>query len=107
MPMSQAGAMRRNARLILDQLEGTTSGRTRAELRELTGLSKPTVQSIVAELKRAGRIDEARSDDRAVNGTSPNGRPPERFVLTPEAGLVVGVDIGHGHLRAAVADRSG
>jgi len=97
--------MKRNSELVLDLLGGEAEGLTRAQIRARTGLSKPTVQSIVAELRESRRIIGAPQENG--NGDLSGGRPPERFVLTPDAGLVVGIDVGHGHLRVMTADRSG
>lgn len=99
--------MTRNSELVLSLLGGQAEGLTRAEIRERTGLSKPTVQSIVSELRESKRITEASFENANGNGDPAGGRPPERFVLTADAGLVIGIDVGHGHLRVAAADRSG
>lgn len=99
--------LKRNARLVLDLLAGETQGLTRTELRHRAGLSRPTVQAIVTELKDEGIIAEAPAATGSQNGEPAAGRPAERLVLARNAGLVIGVDIGHGHVRAAVADRSG
>ena len=99
--------LKRNARIVLDLLAEEAQGLTRTDLRVRAGLSRPTVQSIVTELKDEGFIAEAPETTAPLNGGSATGRPAERFVLARNAGLVVGVDIGHGHVRAAVADRSG
>jgi predicted NBD/HSP70 family sugar kinase len=97
--------MRRNANIVLDLLGSRSEGLTRSELKDLTGLSKPTIQAILAELRDSGHIAE-----RVRNGNgngNVGGRPPWAVVLTREAGLVAGVDIGHGHIRVGIADRSG
>jgi len=96
--------MRRNATIVLDLLGSRADGLTRAQLRELSGLSKPTIQAIVAELRESGQIVEVPANG---NGNGSGGRPAERFALAREAGLVIGIDIGHGHIRVAIADRSG
>jgi predicted NBD/HSP70 family sugar kinase len=101
-------ALKRNSRLILDILAEEAKGLTRTELRHRAGLSRPTVQAIVTELKDEGFIAEAPPEAAIPEDEEPaTGRPAERFVLARNAGLVVGIDIGHGHVRAAVADRSG
>jgi len=100
--------MRRSAKIVLDLLASRSGGLTRAEIKDLTGLSKPTIQAIITELRNSGQVTEGPPTDSG-NGGDPvgGGRRPETFVLTREAGLVIGVDIGHGHIRVAVADRSG
>jgi predicted NBD/HSP70 family sugar kinase len=96
-----------NSQLILDLLEDEPDGLTRSQIRARTGLSKPTIQSLVTSLKAAGQITDDLPGRGAENGSSVGGRPPERLVLTPNAGLVIGIDVGHGHIRVATADRSG
>ena len=76
---------------------------SRADLARSTGLSRTTVSSLVGELLEAGIVVE-RED---VPGTSPTpggGRPPVLLGLDRSAGAAIGLDLGHSHIRAAVAD---
>ena len=78
---------------------------SRADLARSTGLSRTTVSSLVGELLETGLVVE-RED---VPGTSPTpggGRPPVLLGLDRSAGAAVGLDLGHGHIRVAVADLS-
>lgn len=79
---------------------------TRAGLARATGLSPATVSSLVTELLEAGvvRTDE---EPRPRPGHGGSGRPPVRLVLTVRPGHVAAVDVGHRHLRVAVADWAG
>jgi predicted NBD/HSP70 family sugar kinase len=73
---------------------------TRARIGEITGLSRPTVSSAVAELNDRGLIDN--DDNDAAD--QPLGRPAEVIRLSRGAGLIVGVDIGRRHIQVVLAD---
>jgi predicted NBD/HSP70 family sugar kinase len=75
-------------------------GVSRAELVERTGLSRPTVSSIVAELQEAGLVDEA-PEPTASDGV---GRRPALLRLNRNAGAALGIDFGKRHLRVALGD---
>ncbi len=106
--MASPGSLERlrsaNRRSITAMLaaEGPMS---RADLARGTGLSRTTVSSLVTELIGAGRITESSDRGRPHKGGS--GRPPVLITLSAPAGGVAGVDIGHGHVRVAIADRAG
>ncbi|HVP02302.1 MAG TPA: ROK family transcriptional regulator [Solirubrobacteraceae bacterium] len=78
---------------------------SRAELARLTGLSRTTVSSLVAELIGAGLVVEREDVPGAAPGPG-GGRPPVLLALDRSAGSAVGVDFGHSHIRVAVADLS-
>jgi predicted NBD/HSP70 family sugar kinase len=90
-----------NRKRIIDALRerGTAS---RAELARMTGLSRSTVSTIVGGLLEAGLVREGNGSDR--DGEPHGGRPPVMVSLDSSAGLAVGVDFGHRHLRVAVSD---
>jgi predicted NBD/HSP70 family sugar kinase len=106
--MAGTGALERlraaNQRTVVGLLAGE-GPMSRADLVRASGLSRTTVSSLVAELIRAGQITE--TEDRARPHKGGSGRPPVLVRLSAPAGGVVGVDIGHGHVRVAVADRLG
>jgi predicted NBD/HSP70 family sugar kinase len=77
---------------------------SRAQLADATGLSRTTIHGLVRELRSDGAIDERVG--RPVAGRR-TGRPPAVLRLRPRSGAVVGVDLGHRHLRVAVADLGG
>jgi predicted NBD/HSP70 family sugar kinase len=88
---------------IVDALRryGTAS---RSDLARATGLSRTTVSSLVADLQAQGLIVErAESDGQSETG---RGRPPVLLRLNASAGVALGVDFGHQHIRVAVADLS-
>jgi predicted NBD/HSP70 family sugar kinase len=76
---------------------------TRADLAGATGLSRATVAATVTKLLAAGLMRELPPPERR---TGP-GRPAGSLCLPAAPGVVVGLDFGHSHLRAAVADLSG
>ncbi len=94
----------RNRMRVVDALRrsGTAS---RSELAQLTGLSRTTIATLVADLFARGLVVEP---PVASGGTRSGcrGRPPALLRLDPSAGVAVGVDFGHSHVRVAVADLS-
>jgi predicted NBD/HSP70 family sugar kinase len=89
-----------NEWLLLERLRAA-GPLSRAQLARDSGLSKPTVSAALAALARAGLVREAGTlvPDR--------GRSAVLYEPDPAAGHVLGLDIGRGRLRAAVADLSG
>ena len=94
---------RANRRLIMGHLV-TEGPQSRAELSRSSGLSASTVSSLVNEMLEAGHLRET-TLGRAHKGGS--GRPPVLVELATPPGGVVGVDIGHGHVRVAAAGPTG
>lgn len=78
----------------------------RADLVRLTSLSRSTVASLVAELVSRGIVTEG-SEPLFGNGQRAMGRPAAMISISPAAGYVVGVDIGHEHVRVAVCNLHG
>jgi predicted NBD/HSP70 family sugar kinase len=74
---------------------------TRAQLAEATGLARSTVATRIDTLTRLGLIAPF------GGARSTGGRPPALFALNRSARLVVGVDIGATHVRAALTDLDG
>jgi predicted NBD/HSP70 family sugar kinase len=74
---------------------------SRAELARLSGLSKPTVSLALANVERSGLVQEA------GQRTGVPGRSAVLYEIRPEAGYVLGLDIGHQYVRGAVADLTG
>jgi predicted NBD/HSP70 family sugar kinase len=74
---------------------------TRPEIAAATGLSKPTVSSAVSRLEQAGLVRAA--------GPRPGqrGRTPVAYVVSGQAGFVVGCDVGGTNVRVAAADLFG
>src|SRR3954470_19656452 len=89
---------------VVDALRrhGTLS---RAEISRLTGLSRSTISTLVADLQDRGFIIE-RALDRDPPRIAQQGRPPVLLRLDPSAGIAVGVDFDHNHVRVAISDLS-
>jgi predicted NBD/HSP70 family sugar kinase len=76
---------------------------SRAEIARTTGLSRTTVSTIVTDLIEDGLAHE-REEQQGADGHT--GRPPVMLSLNRSAGVALGLDFGHRHLRVAVADLS-
>ena len=89
-----------NEQLLLGhiRLSGPCS---RADLARISGLSKPTVSLALANVERAGLVRIA------GQRTGVPGRTAQLYEVRPEAGFVLGLDIGLKYLRGAVADLTG
>ena len=74
---------------------------TRAELADATGLARSTIAARIDVLMRLELVAPF------GGARSTGGRPPALFALNPAARVVVGVDVGATHVRAAMADLSG
>jgi predicted NBD/HSP70 family sugar kinase len=86
-----------NEQLLLEHIR-TAGPYSRAELARVSGLSKPTVSLALANLERAGLVRHA------GQRTGVPGRSALLYEIRPEAGFVLGLDIGLRYLRGAVAD---
>jgi predicted NBD/HSP70 family sugar kinase len=94
-PGSQSSLHRANLERVVRAVRLADS-LTQAEIARSTGLSAATVSNIVRELKDGGTVE--------VTSTSAGGRRARSVSLSGEAGIVVGVDFGHTHLRVAVGN---
>jgi predicted NBD/HSP70 family sugar kinase len=77
---------------------------SRAEIARRTGLSRSTVSSLVSELQADGLVVE-RPEPAAARGDQ-GGRPPILLSFDASAGVAVGIDFDHHHVRVAVSDLS-
>jgi predicted NBD/HSP70 family sugar kinase/biotin operon repressor len=106
--MTDRGSLERlraaNRRSVLGSLAGD-GPQSRADLSRATGLSRTTVSSLVQDLIGAGHVVETTDRGRPHKGGS--GRPPLLVALATPPGGVAGIDIGHRHIRVAVADHTG
>jgi len=93
-----------NRRAVLTAL-ATEGPQSRADLARATGLSRTTVSTLVQDLISAGQAAETTDRGRPHKGGS--GRPPLLVTATSALGAVAGIDIGHHHVRVAIADQSG
>ncbi|MFI1203099.1 ROK family transcriptional regulator (plasmid) [Streptomyces sp. BHT-5-2] len=94
-PGSQSSLHRANLERVVRAVRMAGS-LTQAEIARSTGLSAATVSNIVRELKDGGTVQ--------VTPTSAGGRRARSVSLSGDAGIVVGIDFGHSHLRVAVGN---
>ena len=89
-----------NEQLLLEHIR-FSGPLSRADLARVSGLSKPTVSLALANLERAALVREA------GQRTGVPGRSALLYEVRPDAGFVLGLDIGHQFMRGALADLSG
>jgi glucokinase-like ROK family protein len=94
-PGSQSSLHRANLERVVRAVR-LAGSLTQAEIARSTGLSAATVSNIVRELRDNGTVQ--------VTPTSSGGRRARSVALSGDAGIVVGVDFGHSHLRVAVGN---
>ncbi|EFL18249.1 ROK family transcriptional regulator [Streptomyces sp. C] len=94
-PGSQSSLHRANLARVVRAVR-LAGSLTQAEIARTTGLSAATVSNIVRELKESGTVE--------VTDTSAGGRRARSVSLSGDAGIVIGVDFGHTHLRVAVGN---
>jgi predicted NBD/HSP70 family sugar kinase len=94
-PGSQSSLHRANLERVIRAVR-LAGSLTQAEIARGTGLSAATVSNIVRELRDNGTVQ--------VTPTSSGGRRARAVSLSGDAGIVVGVDFGHSHLRVAVGN---
>jgi predicted NBD/HSP70 family sugar kinase len=73
---------------------------SQADIARITGLSRTTVHTLVAELKDLGVLREVEAGVPDFRG----GRPSVLLMLRESSLAVVGIDFGHSHVGVAVAD---
>ncbi|HLE28186.1 MAG TPA: ROK family transcriptional regulator [Anaerolineales bacterium] len=101
MKEDQKIVLRLNKDAALGLIRRNPSGISRAEIAEQLSVSRSTVSSIVDNFISSGLVLE-----RGV-GASRGGRRPIVLEINPDAGRVVGVDMGASHMLVVVADLRG
>src|SRR5579863_4388554 len=89
-----------NERLLLEHVHNAGSA-SRPDLARSSGLSKPTVATALATLERDGLVQ--------IAGRRGGVRGPAAvlYEIRPEAGYVLGLDVGRQYVRGAIADITG
>ena len=94
----QAWVRERNLAIVLNYLWEAGQPVSRAHLVQVSGLNKSTVGSILAQLQSWGLVkDSGMSEPRP-------GRPGTLIDMNPEAGRLIGAEIGVGFVSAVVTD---
>ncbi|MGW6280253.1 ROK family transcriptional regulator [Kribbella sp. NPDC055071] len=89
-----------NEQVLLDHIR-RSGPVSRTELATLTGLSKPTVSAALSSLERSGLVHASGAR------TGVPGPAAALYEVRPEAGFVLGLDVGRQFLRGAIADLAG
>jgi predicted NBD/HSP70 family sugar kinase len=89
-----------NENVLIDYIR-RTGPLSRADLARSSGLSKPTVSLALANIERAGLVRAA------GHRTGVPGPAAILYEVRPEAGFVLGLDVGRAYLRGAIADLTG
>jgi predicted NBD/HSP70 family sugar kinase len=94
----------RNSRLVLDTIRGADSAVRVAKIAKLTGLSRPTVETVCDGLLAQGWLHLGASSQ---DSTPAVGRPARLLEFNARAGFVLAVDVGAHTISAAIADLRG
>ncbi|MCE4536357.1 ROK family transcriptional regulator [Pelomonas sp. P7] len=98
---SQAQLKRRNRMALLRQLR-VQPGQSRVDLAEALGLTKSTVSALAREL-----LDEGWLVEREVIATGDLGRRPTPLFIDPTRLLLLGAQVGIGHVRVVLTSLTG
>lgn len=102
---STAVLRRMNLRHVLSTVR-SQGPMSRSDLRRVTGLSRPTLDEVVACLVSIGLVRERLANDEEVALRKP-GRRPRYVTFYSESGRLVGADIGAEKVTVAVSDLDG
>jgi predicted NBD/HSP70 family sugar kinase len=88
----------RNVAIVLNYLWEAGQPISRADLTKISGLNKSTVGSLLAQLQSWGLVKES-----GISNQRP-GRPGVLIDINPDAGRIIGAEIGVGFITVIVAD---
>jgi predicted NBD/HSP70 family sugar kinase len=74
---------------------------SRAHISRVSGLSKQTISSVMADLENAHLVEETGITEGGI------GRRAQTYRLSPSAGFAVGIDLGGTNFRSGLVDFSG
>lgn len=99
---AQPGLLRSlNNRVVLDLLIEHRR-LTRGDVRELTGLSKPTASQLLVRLEETGLVRPS-----GFGETGPGGRAPQLYEINPSAGYAAAIDVRRERITCRIADITG
>ena len=84
---------------VILQLIASGAAVTRPQLAEATGLARSTIASCLVALERRGLITSGGTPSVSSN----RGRPAERIVISPDAGVILVIDLTPHHIGVALA----
>jgi glucokinase-like ROK family protein len=86
-----------NRSIVLERL-WLDSPLSRADIAQATGLNKTTISNLIDELSTDGFVREIGRNASTI------GRPSVLLELDPDAGWIIGVELGVGHLKVVLTD---
>ncbi|WP_109510394.1 ROK family protein [Nocardioides speluncae] len=95
------GSLRAANRAALLRAIESAGSLSRADLMRATGLSRTAVSSLVGELLSDRLVVER--EERGTPHRGVRGRPPVLLELASNRGAVLAIDVGHSHMRLALA----
>ena len=87
-----------NLSIVLNYIWEAGMPMARARLTRISGLNKSTIGSLLAQLRDWGFIIETGTSSRGV------GRPGIMIDISPDAGNIIGVEIGVDYISAVLTD---
>jgi len=84
---------------VIMQLIASGAATTRPQLAEATGLARSTITACLTALERRGLITSAGAQVTENN----RGRPAERIIISPNAGVILVIDLTPHHIGVALA----
>lgn len=101
-PAAHSGVREHNRKLVLRAIY-TQSANNRAALAEQTGLAKPTISALVAELMDEGLVIEEGLGESTESG----GKRPRLLRFTPQARQLIGISLHHHYVMGVLANLDG
>lgn len=100
---SPADIRHANALTCVHVLRTSAGPLTISDITQRTGLSRPTVDAVIAGLEAHGVVAGATADSATTSG----GRPARRFQFQADSAIVAGVDAGPRNIRVLLANLQG
>lgn len=100
---SSADIRHANALVCVQVLRTAPGALTISDVVQRTGLSRPTVDAVIAGLEAHGILSAAAADASAASG----GRPARRFRFEADNAIVAGIDAGPKNIRVLLANLQG
>ncbi|MDQ0643599.1 ROK family transcriptional regulator [Microbacterium murale] len=92
-----------NALACIDAFRSVEEPLSISDIAARTGLSRPTIESVISGFEARGLVAEAAAAEAASSG----GRPARRYALESTSSVVAGIDAGPRNVRVLIADLRG